>query len=630
MHALDAGRGLVWFVAMMASLSLRADCMPADRPGGAADERPAGDARPLLYGLPFEPESDAVVLFGSTPLRDVVQAATSQNGDWIAVCRVVENGDVDLFKMHRSWVSPQRVTETPAIEFDPDIDDQGRVAYACHDHRVDRSTLVFEGTALTDGSDLCKATRFVHGLLFAHRSRLSRSEDEHWLGMVDLENSRLEQVASPLIISRIDPLGVDQVLVTGHLVEDGRAATAIFDPQSRTFSTAVPVAEPGGSDVAGTSELRSCLTSLAARHLLSNDPLNNLSKGNNHLGRLSWKAGSRLGGLVDLLEAGVMQIAGLSVERLAESSARSLMRSASWRADLPGWPTRKYSMSRQADLDLLVNNAAVLYPLVRLVNSGHLHDPALKSEVVRMSSLVFERNEPLFDASIGRSGGYRFRKGVDYQHDGICLPFNQQNLWGATLLELHRATGEDRYRRRAVALAETFRAEMWLVDAERLAWNYWPDCFLQGWTADAELSRNTPSRQRTLGPWFEDYSHSGINVEFAVKISEHCAGEVFSESDLRAMRSTLIGMKKSSCRWSHRIAGGSSEEVAASRFRPGFGWVALAPGLLAEQHLAGAAAWYPYFEDDPFNYVARILRVLQASEGIAVGAVEPPSSDHRP
>ena len=47
------------------------------------------------------------------------------------------------------------------------------------------------------------------------------------------------------------------------------------------------------------------------------------------------------------------------------------------------------------------------------------------------------------------------KKGIPFWADGVWLPFNMQNMWGLCLIELYKATADNKYRFRALKLAET-------------------------------------------------------------------------------------------------------------------------------------------------------------------------------
>ncbi len=121
-----------------------------------------------------------------------------------------------------------------------------------------------------------------------------------------------------------------------------------------------------------------------------------------------------------------------------------------------GWPTRKYSIDHETEINLMVNNAAILYPLLRAYNMGVIKNKNSCKKLIQIAKLVYNQYEQDFDSSIGTDGGYRFRKGINFQWDGIALPFNQQNLFGLALIELYKTTGNSQYRNRAFQLARTF------------------------------------------------------------------------------------------------------------------------------------------------------------------------------
>jgi len=505
----------------------------------------------------LERSSGHVRIFGGVELGGVVQSSVSKCGRWIVFCRVVHGGDIDLFRMHRDWHRPERLTESRSIEFDPSIGVDGVAAYARHDHRTTESVLIHDGRPIETEASLHKATCVGERTLLAHGSDLDKDGDRHWLVVVDRASGRATSLPTAIVIRSIVGVGGGRFVIEGHRSSDCRRVTAVYDVAAGRLSTPIDPRWNGLESPVTVPELRKELLALATRSLMSNDPMNNLSMGNNHLGRLSWKAAYRLGGLVDLLDAGIDRIGGLSTRDLADRSVRALLRSASRDSDLPGWPTLKYSISRSEELDLLVNNAAVMLPILRYLNSGVEPDPSLVQDAVDLAIAIFERNEALFDASAGVSGGYRFRRGEPFRYDGVCLPFNQQNLWGATLVELYRATGERRFLDRALELAESFRAEMTRLADGRLVWQYWPECFLRGWTADEDLSENTPDRKPAGEAWYEDVFHAKIDVDFIVRIMNATDESPFSDADRRGLVGTLRGMWMGETEWAFRVSGRS-------------------------------------------------------------------------
>lgn len=558
--------------------------------------------------------SGVVRFFGSSEVDGVVQSRMSACGDWVVYCRVVEDGDVDLFRLHRSAKAAERLTDSRSIEFDPSIDTNGVVAYARHDYSTSQSVLVLDGREIDTGASLHKATGLGERHLLAHGSRLHPGGDEHWLVVVDREDRRSTLVPSELAIRSIRTLGADRFLLEGHRLSDCREVVAVYDASVGDVSPPPRREDADAEGPAGLEGVRGRLLDSARRSLRSNDPLNNLSGGNNDLGRLSWKAAGRLGGLVDLLDAGVDRLEGLSLAAIAGRTARALIGSFSNDPSMPGWVTRKYSIDRNDELDLLVNNATVILPLLRWINSDHCRDPVLARRVVESAKTIFDRNEDLFDPSLGAAGGYRFRRGTPYRLDGACLPFNQQNVWGSALVELHRATGDARFLNRANRLARTFRNEMRTTRDGRLVWEYWPRCVLEGWTPEDGVSENTPSRTPAVDPWFEDVFHAALDVDFMIRSSEASPDSPFSEEDFDALRRTLRGMERTPSVWSHRVSGspdaGDSPSGGGPRFRPGIGWVDLDPMWMADRHGDGWPSWRPYFDEDPFVVYARLLSVL--------------------
>jgi hypothetical protein len=344
---------------------------------------------------------------------------------------------------------------------------------------------------------------------------------------------------------------------------------------------------------------------------MSKDPLCNLALANNYLGRLSWGVSYRLNGLLDLIQYGAdlqSPVGYAPLRNMARRCALNLIAGASADPLLPGWPTKKYSISRNTELSLMVNNAAVMYPLVRAYNLSVLEESEFQSLLPLLKQLV-DFYEPDFDQNVGAGGGYRFHYGIEYHLDGVVLPFNMQNLFGLALLELYDATGDATYQNRALQLARTFRAELAYTADGRLLWHYWPHQYYDGWSEDEDISSNTPSQPASVDSRYEDYSHASINVLSILEVyarSRRTGEFIFTQQDLEALQQTLQGMKNG-FDWSRFISGDIDYQEPSLQFMPNFGWLKLADQETLDQIRKGLPAYYPFFESDLFAQYALTL-----------------------
>lgn len=178
-------------------------------------------------------------------------------------------------------------------------------------------------------------------------------------------------------------------------------------------------------------------------------------------------------------------------------------------------------------INLLVTDAKILYPLLLLCRYGIIEDSNLKEEIVKAAKSSYTYYDQYY-----RNGHYYFQKGTCFWADGVNLPWNQQNAFGLCLIELYRITGENAYKERVVELAKALKTEM-IADGERLVWFYWPNSFYSGWTADDNISVNTPVYKPTKPIFYEDVSHAGINVKFINEFFKIFPGIVFNSADMK-------------------------------------------------------------------------------------------------
>jgi hypothetical protein len=98
-------------------------------------------------------------------------------------------------------------------------------------------------------------------------------------------------------------------------------------------------------------------------------------------------------------------------------------------------------------------------------------------------------------------------------------PYNMQDAAGSTYVGLWKATGDQRFYDRAVALANTLKAELTPI-RDRYKWRYAP--------------YNAPGSA-------SDISHAGLDVNFVVDAYE--AGIVFDDTDIQRLANTMRHMR---------------------------------------------------------------------------------------
>ncbi len=256
---------------------------------------------------------------------------------------------------------------------------------------------------------------------------------------------------------------------------------------------------------------------------------------NNYGGRISWNESYRLLGLIELYEKTsnmmVLQDIEKTINGILSVTNKNLKVNLSKEQCLNLWSTKKYSISKETKLNLLVDDAMILWPLVKAVNSGMGEEVSAKIiQTAEELFCVFEKDY--------FGGNYFFEKGIDFSVDGICLPWNQQNAMGLMLIELYKNTGNEKYYRICREMITSFKNE-WIVKDNYIAWHYWPIMFYEGWSIIDEISLNTPSKNKTEDLLLEDVSHAGLNLEFILSYHDTFKDNIISCEDINKISNNI-------------------------------------------------------------------------------------------
>ncbi|GAB3814965.1 hypothetical protein [Kribbella italica] len=181
-----------------------------------------------------------------------------------------------------------------------------------------------------------------------------------------------------------------------------------------------------------------------------------------------------------------------------------------------------------------VHTGMIAYPLARYarmvlktpgLNRGPRRRTALDLLGAAKDAVAFHDCE--YATRPGGAGDYVWPKGAPIPFDGTIQPYNQSQGPGLVMVELYRATGEQRYRTRVSELLTAYRAGLTLEADSAYVWPYWPPYgeLYAGYTREAGVSEYTPfySASRQI----EDISHAAISTEFV-----HAAFEAGIDSGL--------------------------------------------------------------------------------------------------
>ena len=231
------------------------------------------------------------------------------------------------------------------------------------------------------------------------------------------------------------------------------------------------------------------------------------------------------------------------------------------------WATRKYSIDYNTPLALFIDDAKVLYPMLVAANEGMLPS-SLREEVVSVAEQFIDHLEQQYN-SYERL--YHIKYGVNFILDGVWGPYNWQSAVGLVLVELFTATGTDRYKDRANQLAERFRSE-WIQNSDgSILWSYWPSEYWAGWSESDGISTNMTSRPASTDRYYEDLSHAGINLKFALEHRVRFGPVPFTDSDMEGIRSTVRNFVFGTT-FSPFMSGNIAFSPALYRNIPLYGW----------------------------------------------------------
>lgn len=444
----------------------------------------------------------------------------------------------------------RRITNNEFNEAYPVVNDVGDYAYAQFADSVSSAAVVLNDQPISELNDTAVTAMDItdHLLAVAYIG----SDDSGHIALYDIGLRSLSEFSVPgpvqevrfltgssMVIEVFD-IGASLLRVmlydaaTGNLQSLSGADSAFFE-QSSNGGVAV-------HRVSGQGD--SLLLFWALRSWREHQIAHPFAYANNFLGRLSWNESRLLEGLIALYRVQPNRVFLDQIRRhvnavLAGTNRVTLPNDP----ELPPylWATRKYSLDKSTPLDLLVDDARVLYPLLVAANAGML-DVDARATIIDSARRAFDYFEQDYDPGARL---YRIRYGTAFQYDGVLAPYNWQNMFALVLLELYKATGDNVYRDRVEQLAMRFRSEWVTTSDGRRLWHYWPGEFYRGWTAADGVSTNTTARVPKVDSLYEDTSHASLNVKFVLEYRRAFGSDIFTDDDMAGLRATLEHLSSS-------------------------------------------------------------------------------------
>lgn len=546
------------------------------------------------FGFEYISDTNQISIYNKYPEKNVVQLSRSKNGRCVIYSKALIGESVNIFKMCENDASPERITQSDGIEFDPAINDRGDIAYIRHTYSIKESEVYLNSSRIDLPTGFYDKLLFADDKLIWHYARFY--DDTDWLFVYDIKTRDIQKYQLTIIPSEIIYSDIDKLIIQGMLKNNGMSSVGIFNISTYTYQNLCN-APCGFNDNYskmifmdfGELSDNDALKILGVQKLRNNDPLFSLSAINNNLGRLSWSVSYNLHSLLKIHEKNLDMLP--NADEFIRIMVSNLLASARFDDEHPGWPTKKYSINRDKLLSLLVDDAMILHPLLKAYNMG-LIDAKTGQKILGLAEKIFEYHESDYETS---TSFYHFRKNIDFALDGVWLPFNQQNAFGSALIQLYKATGDIKYKNRVFQLAWAFKSEFQYTPDGGLVWHYWPKFFYDGWSELDGISKNTPKRVASTDAFFEDISHAAINLEFINEFIRIFPNEIFETSDIEGLRRTLQSIRYING-YSRFMSGDVNYQPANWNFFPDYSWLTLGDDILKTQLRNGVIFNRPYFE----------------------------------
>lgn len=209
-----------------------------------------------------------------------------------------------------------------------------------------------------------------------------------------------------------------------------------------------------------------------------------------------------------------------------------------------------------------VHSGLIALPLARFARVVGA-DPALQAtygaaaaRYLTAAGRAMDFHEPQWVAT-GDAGYYRAEPGSPWLLDGVGLPYNQNLGVGRAFIELWRATGQEAYRARALAIGRHFKAALATTHENGYVWHYWWGQAYTGWDAAHSPSVNTPV-YAGMRAW-EDVGHAAVDVDFVCDVADVATGldDLFTDADVARMANTLNLQMRQGSLFLNKVRGGT-------------------------------------------------------------------------
>lgn len=496
-------------------------------------------------------------------IKNMYQYAFSPNKSHLIYSTIAFGDEPEIIIMGKG-----QITNDDEIQMYPSINDNGDYVYCSFGNSTAVSKVILNGKielSLPDVYGLFKYSTIDSQRILVVYERLY--DDRHFLLKYNLFDSmNYELILLPFIPQEILPFSFSEYLIQGY--HDGIYDIYMYNAIDNSFVNLtnnysyrfsfVKDMNYGVDYTIDTVNLTQDNSSLffSCYYLQRNIALP-FSVSNNYLGRLSWHTAYRLEALSNMYQSTRFPFFKVLLSR-AMTDVLEIRNK-----HIDSWETKKYSVDGRSNLDLMVDEAMILYAL--LVGADSL---SVDLGINDLISLLVSQYDTEY-----KEGHYFYVKNMPFQFDGCILPWNQQNIWGLCLLKSLEDKMNPFLKERVFQLAQSFKNDFVYTNDNRLLWHYWPLSFYSGWDVKDGISVNTPSYPPSVDNLYEDISHAGINALFVYRFYEMFPNEVFTLDDILKLKKTFDHFYS---RYSRFISGDIVYQAGNNKNFPYYGWDAFA------------------------------------------------------
>jgi len=560
------------------------------------------------------------ILYENKRMRDMsnsipYQSSVSQNKTNQIESRVIKGEMPDLYINGRPITNNEM-----GIEYTPQINDKGDYAYAYFEESNSKSEIVLNRSKIYEGG-ICYVLALTNSYLVF--SNLDLEKNVSTLYKYNLNKKEMTPIfdKTGIYFKEASILNDEEILLqswgdsnkTGvNLIDLVSGIEKKLDIQENADLLEAYANVDGYTLITASGNRNGKYLLNAIYNYYKFQYGEPFSAANDFAGRISWNESARLEGLIEICK----KTGNKEVEATIVAAVENIL---SVRNEYLGintvdapkflWSTKKYSLDQRTPRSDLVDNGQILYSLLKAANYNIVSDET-KDKIIHIAEQAYDYFNEQYDGK----GHYTWRKGSCFYLDGIELPWNQQNDYALSLIELYKLTSNDKYYKRIKDLMSTFKVE-WIINQDNtIMWHYWPLVFYEGWDEQDNKSINTPKREEQIDKVLEDTVHAAINAKFIMEYHNTFDDGLITSSDLAGVKKAMDYFC-SKDGFNANISGLGKEGSKSYLSLPGVWWVEYENQYLADLYSNLGHFAYPDFD---YSILYRYASLYDENEEISL------------